>query len=327
MFNFETRKPRYLCATTMSAEDDGIDVGAGFGEAAERMSGDDNRLPEEKTPPAAPEAKADPAPEDNVAEAPEGEASDDDSGEDDGEKADKNTAKYIRELRKERREDRRRILDLEARLSQNSNPPLTPEKFGDIPSATREAPDPTDTVKYPLGVLDDRYIEDKIDWSAEQKVAGALNGQRQTEMARAAQEAEVARLADLRSKVENLTDKGVELFPDYEETVVETGLAGKWDLTETTFTAASESDHGAEILYNLSRDPAEASRVAKLSPVQQIKYVLAEESKIAEKRQSRRTPQAGNPPSNLPRGRNSSNPIRPDTDNLDDFRKLFYAKK
>jgi hypothetical protein len=181
-----------------------------------------------------------------------------------------------------------------------------------------------DSTKYPLGVLDDRYIEDKIDWSAEQKVAGAIAGQRQTEMAQAQQQRETERVTAVRAKVDDLLDKGTELFPNYEEKVLEAGLAGKWDLTETTFTAASESDHGAEILYNLSQDKAEATRVAALSPTQQIKYVIEQEGKIALKRKPRVKPQAGEPPASAPRGRNASSPIREDTENLNDFRKLWY---
>ena len=312
----------------MSAGDDGIEVGPGFAEAAEKMSGDDNRItPKEEAP-----AEADTPVDGDAEDAPvagESESSDDGADDDDesGEpKQDKGTAKYIRELRKERREDRRRIAELEARISAPQNNPLTPENTGFTHTPTREAPDANDATKYPLGVLDDRYIEDKIDWSAEQKVSAAINGQRQTERALAAQQAEQARQADLRTKVDEMTDKGSDLFPDFEETVVEAGLAGRYDLTETTFTAASESVHGAEILYQLSKDTKEASRVAQLSPSQQIRYVIEQEGKITEKRQARRKPQAGDPPSNAPRGRNASNTIRPDTDNLDDFRKLYYAK-
>ena len=333
MFRFSDRKHRYLCSTTIEA-DDGMEVGAGFTEAAQRMSGDDNRPKPAETPPA-------PVPEDKGGDEDQGDEDQgddqggddqgddqggDDQGDDDDEKPAKGTAKYIRELRKERREDRQRIAELEARIAGNSNPPLTPAIPNVTPAPTRPAPDPTDSTKYPLGVLDDRYIEDKIDWSAEQKVAGAIAGQRQTEMAQAQQQAETERLTAVRAKVDDLLDKGTDLFPDYEETVLEAGLAGKYVLTETTFTAASESDHGAEILYNLSKDKVEAARVASLTPTQQIKYVIEQEAKIAEKRQARRKPQAGDPPSSAPRGRNASSPIREDTENLNDFRKLWYKK-
>ncbi len=316
--------------------DNDIEVGPGFAEAAEKMGSDDTRTPEQKD-----KAQVSKEPDDAIdstdADATDtasdrADSADDTDAGDDGdadadEKPEKGTAKYIRELRRERREDRRRIAELEAKISAPQNNTLTGQNSGFNHEPTREAPDPNDPVKYPLGVLDDRYIEDKIDWSAEQKVSAAINGQRQTERALAAQQAETARLTDLRSKVDDMTDKGIDLFPDFEETVVEAGLAGRYDLTETTFTAASESEHGAEILYQLSKDTKEASRVAKLSPSQQVRWVIEQEGKIAEKRQARRKPQAGDPPSNAPRGRNASNTIRPDTENLDDFRKLFYAKK
>lgn len=353
--NFAERKPRYLCSTMMTPDgDDGIEVGGGFEAAAEAMSGDDNRP---KPKPAARRAKPAPTPtpapaasddDDQGDDGDEGDQGDDDDdqGGDQGDddqgdegdegdddqgdeqpKPDKNTARYIRELRRERREDRRRIADLEARIAGGNNQGLPPAAAPANVEPTRPAPDPTDTAKYPLGVLDDRYIEDKIDWVAEQKTAAAIAGQRQTDTAREAQAAETARLNELRNKVEDLTDVGADLFPDFEEKVLETGLAGKWALTETTFTAAAESPHGAEILYHLSQDKKEAARVAGLSVRQQVLYVEQKNSEIAEKRKARRKPQAGNPPSSAPRGRNASNPIRPDTDNLRDFKKLYYSGK
>ena len=312
---------------------DDIEVGPGFAEAAAKMSSEDTRTvkaaPAEETEVSTSEEEEQVETGDN-SEAGEDQSGDDDSGEENGEideKSGKNTAKYIRELRKERREDRRRIAELEARITAPQNSGLPTPQNSDTPAFTRDAPDPNDQAKYPLGALDDRYIEDKIDWAAEQKVHAAINGQRQTEMARAAQAAEIARVTELRATVDKISDIGADLFPDFEENVVEAGLAGKYDLTETTFTAAAESEHGAEILYNLAKNTAEATRVAKLSPVQQIKYVLEQEKQIAEKRKARVKPQAGSPPANTPKGRNASNPIRPDTENLDDFRKLFYAKK
>lgn len=354
---FSERKPRYLCSTMMTADgDDGIEVGGGFEVAAESMSGDDNR-PKPKpaarrnkpapTPTPAPAASADDDQGDDDGddqgddddqrgqdqgddgEDDDGQGDDDgdDQGDDDDGKPAKGTAKYIRELRRDRREDRRRIADLEARLVGGNNQGLPAAAAPVTIEPTRPAPDPTDTAKYPLGVLDDRYIEEKIDWVAEQKTAAAIAGQRQTDTAQAAQVAETARLSELRNKVEDLTDVGAELFPDFEEQVLETGLAGKWKLTETTFTAAAESKHGAEILYNLSKDKKEAARVAALSVRGQVLYIEQQNSEIAEKRKARRKPQAGNPPSNAPRGRNANNPIRPDTDNLKDFKKLYYSGK
>lgn len=355
MFRFSERKPRYLCSTMMTP--DGIEVGGGFEDAAERMSGDDNRPKPKPAPRRKPAPTPTPAPaasDDNGDDGDDGDDGDqgdddddqrgqnqgdddDDQGDDDGdqgdddgdadEKPEKGTAKYIRELRKDRRADRARIADLEARIAGGNNPALTPPAAPVTVEPTRPSPDPTDTAKYPLGVLDDRYIEDKIDWVAEQKTAAAIAGQRQTDTAQAAQQAENARLSELRNKVEDLTDVGADLFPDFEEKVLEAGLAGKWALTETTFTAAAESKHGAEVLYHLSQDKKEAQRVAGLSTRGQVLYVEQKNSEIAEKRKARRKPQAGNPPSNAPRGRNANNPIRPDTDNLRDFKKLYYSGK
>jgi hypothetical protein len=75
---------------------------------------------------------------------------------------------------------------------------LTGGKSGDSKSTGTAAPDPSDTEKYPLGHLDDRYIEDKLEWLAEQKATkladSALQRQQESEQ-NAAIEAGTERIA------------------------------------------------------------------------------------------------------------------------------------
>jgi len=228
-------------------------------------------------------------------------------------------------LRRELAEERQRNNAMESRISAIENKGSTPSGNGDTPTPTKDIePDPSDSKKYPLGVLDDGYIEDKIKWTAKNIVADELDQRRQTQEAQAEQARATAHMNQLREKVDTLAEAGSEIHDDYMEVVLEAGLAGKFPLTETTFTAAAKVKNGAEILYLLATDKKEADRVSRLDPIDQAWYVKEKDAEISSTAQPRRKPQAGPPPSDSPRGRNPSTPIRPDTDNLDDFRKAWY---
>jgi len=301
--------------------DDGIDVGAGFAEAADKMTGDDNREPEQKgggavqeIPEAADDENSDPNPEQDEATKQPPKKRD--------------TAAYIRDLKRENRELKRTTQTFEQRLAAIENSPSTNKTGGDTDKATSEAPDADDATKYPLGVLDDGFIRDSIKWEAGQQVRELLESERRAQTAKAETVNAEKHVAALREKMDTLTEKGAEQFDDFEELVIEGGMRGDFNLTETTFTAAAEAANGPAILHALANDTTEAARVASLSPFQQMKYVLDQDAAIEAKKPKPRTkPAAGAPPSNVPAGRNSSAPIRADTDNLDDFRKLFYNKK
>ena len=185
------------------------------------------------------------------------------------------------------------------------------------------APDPSDTEKYPLGHLDDRYIEDKLEWLADKKAAEKADAvlQRQQENdQRASVERQQAALIE---KVDELSTRGSEIYEDFQESVVEAGMRGDWDLTQTTFEAASEAENGVQILYELANNPAEATKVARMSLFQQVQYVAKRDAEIGQGKQPRRIPKAGEPPANSARGANSRTQINPATDNLDDFGKLW----
>lgn len=181
------------------------------------------------------------------------------------------------------------------------------------------APDPTDTEKYPLGHLDDRYIEDKIEWVADQKVAAQSDAalQRQQDFERNAALQNEQR--DLLGKVDDLAARGADEFEDFQELVVDTAKRQEWDLSQPTFEAAHEADHGAQILYELSQDKKEAARVARLSPYQQLKFVQERDAAIAAEKTPRRKPGAPPPPQNQAQGRSSKVQGNPATDDLDNF--------
>jgi hypothetical protein len=257
----------------------------------------------------------------------EGEGDEDEEEEEEKpEKKPKKASERIRELNARlRASERLRIADqqrldaLEKRVLQGGG------DGGNGRDTGKAAPDPTDTAKYPLGHLDDRYIEDKLEWLAEEKAAAradaVLQRQQEGEQARDAEKAREALL----EKVDDLSTRGSEQFDDFQEAVVEAGMRGDWRLEQPTFEAAHEAENGAQILYELSQDKKEAARVASLSPYQQMRFVMDRDAEISSKAKPRTKPKAGEPPATQTRGANSSTRINPATDNLDSFEKAWLA--
>jgi hypothetical protein len=291
--------------------------------AAEKEAAEE--APKRRDPP---KTKAEPEPEaedaDDIEVAGE-EGADGDEGDEEPEPKPKRLpSDRIRELTKKLRE-RDRLLETTLSRIENLEKGLSGENQGGNQDSGKPEPDASDTDKYPLGHLDDRYIEDKLEWLSEKKATeradAVLQRQQEYEQAQAAQ----AQQQDLLVKVDELAVRGIDLYDDFQESVVEAGMKGDWDLSQATFEAAHEADNGAQILYELSQDQKEASRVAKLSPYQQLKFVQARDAEITQGKTPRRIPKAGDPPRNVARGANSRTHISPATENLDDFEKAWQA--
>ena len=270
--------------------------------------------------------------EDNAPESEEGDEGDEGDEEPKSEEKKKPDAKesQINRLKREKSELATRLRDLEnggmaARLDALEKS-LQGGKSADINgTGTSLAPDPSDIKKYPLGRLDDRYIEDRIEYGIElaatKQADTALQREQENEQNQSIQREHIALLG----KVDELSTRGSELFDDFQDSVVESGMRGDWDLSQTTFEAAYEADNGAQILYELSQDMKEATRVAKLSPLAQLKFVSERDAEIGKGKTPRTKPSAGAPPQNTARGVNSRMQINPATDNLDDFEKAWEA--
>jgi hypothetical protein len=281
------------------------------------------------------------APKQEAAKAPAGDE-DEDAGEEDEDAGEgdededekpKKTARdhQIERLKREKSDLNKRLRALEggagtaalqAQITALENR-LTGGKGDDSKSTGTAAPDPSDTEKYPLGHLDDRYIEDKLEWLAEQKATkladSALQRQQESEQNAAIERAQ----GELLEKVDSLAEKGSALFEDFQESVVEAGMRGDWKLSQTTFEAAHDAENGAQILYDLSQDKKEAARVAGLPPIQQLRYVLDKDAELGTGKKARTKPQAGDPPKSHSKGASSTTKISPATDNLDDFEKAW----
>ena len=198
-----------------------------------------------------------------------------------------------------------------------------PENSVNIPDNRDTAPDPDDLTKYRLGDLDPAYTRDLIrhEFRQEQIAEHQRQVQRET---RAQQE---QRASETLSKVTSIADKGTELYPDYVETVAAPFLQGRLPLEEATFEAAAETDHAHEILRELALNPAEAARVATLTPFKQVQYV-AERARHFEEQAKPRLPRAGAPPQNTARGNTGGRfGIRGDEDDLDRIEKALYQRR
>lgn len=257
----------------------------------------------------------------------------DGEGDDDQQRQRRKPSDRIRELTRRNRELQRQLegrgnSELLARLENLERGLQGENRGGNQPVETPE-PDPTDTDKYPLGHLDDRYIEDKLEWLADKKATERADAVLQRQQEYEKSQAVERQQQEILVKVDDLAARGADLFDDFQESVVEAGMRGDWVLSQATFEAAHEAEHGAQILYDLAQDKAEAKRVANLSPYQQLKFVQERDAEIAKGKQPRRVPQAGDPPRNPARGANSRTSISPATDNLDDFEKAWAndAKK
>jgi len=327
-----------ICSITAEGNDNagggGDDEFAAFEAAGAVEVGDTNLAKEKEEKPAKKSAPAKSAEADEGGEGTEGEDEDPDDngeeGEDEGEKKADPKESQINRLKREKRELAKRLKALEStgiveRLT-NLEKSLQGGKTDDNSKARElKAPDPTDVDKYPLGRLDDRYIEDRIEYGIQLKAIEQADAVLQREQENEQQQSIREDQTALLGKVEAISEKGSELYDDFQETVVETGMRGDWDLSQTTFEAATEADNGAQILYELSQDPKEASRVAKLSPLAQLKYVNERDAEIGKGKTPRTKPGATPPPQNHTRGANSRVNINPATDNLDDFEKAWEA--
>ena len=314
------------------AFNDGVEIQVGQIEVV-----DDGKAPEEKPASRGPlreeqrAASAGNADDDDGGDDQDGADDEDQDGED--EKPRKTPTEHqIDRLKREKRDLQRQIRELAGGVGTSAiaarlealETRLTGGNGADTKSAGQKAaPDPSDATKYPLGHLDDRYIEDKLEWLADQKATAQADAvlQRQQELER---DAAAERFREsLLTQVEELSAKGSDLYPDFQEEVVETGMRGDWDLSQPTFEAAAEAENGAQILYELSQDKKEARRVARLTPYQQLKFVQERDAAISGEKKPRTKPQAGDPPRSPARGASSRTRGNPATDDLDDFEKQW----
>lgn len=229
------------------------------------------------------------------------------------------TADRIKALDRDRQHYKRQAEALEARLAALETPkPLTPAPVADNVSAS-SAPDPE---KYQYGELDPQFIRDTAKFEAKALIeAYKTETRRESEefQQRSAAERETAQL---REKADSIGQAGAAKFSDFREVVVAAAERGEYELTKEMFELATETSVAPDILYHLASNPEEASRVARLAPMQQALWFARQEAQLATPAPAapRKITQAGAPPASIPKGSGSGGSVR--MDDLDDPRAL-----
>lgn len=136
---------------------------------------------------------------------------------------------------------------------------------------------------------------DPDDWDAQQKnqVRQALNEDRMSDAARRAQAALIerhnARADAFAAKLDDVRD----VIPDIDQQFAKTPV------TEVAADILAESEVGGELAIWLVKNPAEAHRIAALSPTQQAYALGVQEARIKAAPQARKVSQAPPPPSKI----------------------------
>lgn len=156
-----------------------------------------------------------------------------------------------------------RLANLEARLTQGGNQPTAPK-----------APDPKD---YDGGEYDARYLADVAKHEARVAVAAERASLRTENQATAAAAKAQERTAEFQAKRDEFFSTASETYDDFEEVVG----ANDNPLSPTLGDLALDSEHGAQILYELAGDPKEAFKLAKMTPAKQAAWFGRQEARLS----------------------------------------------
>lgn len=146
-----------------------------------------------------------------------------------------------------------------------------------VERSTQRAPEPVQDAAPKREDFDDyeTYLEARADYKAEQKVKAVLAEQQSRTQYATQQSSEAQRLARYQQDL----DKARSSIPDFDEVTGEADVP----VTQTMRDAILESEVGALLTYHLAKNPAEAERIARLSPVAQAKALGAIEASLAVK--------------------------------------------
>lgn len=123
------------------------------------------------------------------------------------------------------------------------------------------APNPVD---FEFGDMDPKYVRALARFEARQEYAEQQAKERKT----VAETAEATAKAEFAAKKTALEEAGVKKFgDDFIEDVIESARRGEWALSETVGQLIFDSEVGADVAHYLATNPAEAGRLAKLSPL------------------------------------------------------------
>lgn len=278
---------------------------------------------------------------------PEEEVDSDDSDEQDDEpekeeeeepkgKNRKSAQARINEITKRAREAERReaalLQRLEALETRERNAPQEPIKE-QLPQGapTHDAVNEKGEPLYPLGEFDPNYVADLVRYTARQEQLKARE-----EMAREAEAARIAAAqAELQANWASKLDAVEEEIPEIREHISE--LVDTFQNIEPAYgeylaTTIMQCENGPLIMEYLSQNIGEAQKIVASGPAAATLAIGRLEAQlgtkpVAENSNNKKVSNAPRPPQQFSKGRKGNIPTREDTDDLDAFSNIFYAKK
>lgn len=286
------------------------------------------------------DAEADEADADGDEGDPDGEADEEPEAEEKPKRKSNNYQTRINELTRARHEAERREAALIARLEALEKGPAQPVSQPTPSKATlpQGAPDPEaknedGTDKYPLGVFDPDFIFDLNSFTVDQRIAA-----RDKEAADkyAAQQLANAQ-NELRANWSQKVDAVEEEIPEIREhigSLVDTFSNIQPEYGEYLATTIMQMDNGPAIMEYLSQNIGEAQKIVASGPhaatisIGRLDAVLSKPVRSKEKDVSNKKPsEAPPPPVAVTRGSKNKSEVRPDTENLADFKRAFMSGK
>ena len=264
--------------------------------------------------------------EDNSDDAPDG---DDDSDEDPQPKS-KKVNRYqerINELTAKARGAERALEALKtAQEQQKESAKVTPPVVQDD-VLDPDAKNPDGSEKYPLGDFDPQYIRDMARQSISREWEARKEQEAQEQSARLEQEALnvlqeqwAERLTPATEKYEDFLDKTMQLEGAFD------GLDAQY--SDFLVNTIKSLDHGPDVLYYFANNLDEAKQFVKLGPLQAA-LALGEVNAMFKGQTRQADPKVSKapPPPQVNKGSKTRMAVNPDTDDLDDFERLFLSKK
>lgn len=201
---------------------------------------------------------------------------------------------------------------------------IKPEKTAEEVAAEAADKEPK-AEDYEFGEADAKFIADTARFHARQEF--------RAEQAQAALRAEVSAME---AKWQGNVAKVVAEFPDFDEVVNKGAEAGTWECPPIIALGIKDSDFGPAIAYDLAKNPAEASRIAKLSPIEQAREfgriearkqvaaeMKAEAAKTSHEPETKpNVSKAPPPPTHMARGSGGQFAAAADTDDFSAFDKM-----
>lgn len=185
---------------------------------------------------------------------------------------------------------------------------------------------------YPLGEFDPNFIRDLTAYTIDKETKRANTEREVAEATKAKEVAFEALSTDWNAKIDEVAKE----LPDVREkiTVLDETFA---DLPEAygeyLATTIMSLDHGPELLYYFSQNIGEAQKIvasgatAATLALGRLDAQFAKPKVESDPKPKVKVSEAAEPPVNRSRGSKGSFSISADTDNLDDFEKVFFNKK